>query len=64
MPSNHEALNGDVISLIVGQAVEWGSALRACYAVLPELLDQFRRWVNGVVWKVEKDMLTLSFSLL
>jgi hypothetical protein len=39
VPRDREALNGDVISLIVGQTVEWRLALGACYAVVPNLLN-------------------------
>jgi hypothetical protein len=39
VPSDHEVFNGNVISLIVGQTVEWGLALGACYAFVPEPLD-------------------------
>jgi hypothetical protein len=41
VPSNHEAINGNVVALIVGQMVEWRLTLGACYAFAPELLDRF-----------------------
>ena len=41
VPSNREALNGDVVALIVGQTVEWRMTLGACNAFVPVLLDHF-----------------------
>ncbi len=39
VPSNREAFNGNVVSLIVGLTMEWGLSFGACYAIMPQLLD-------------------------
>jgi hypothetical protein len=41
MPSNREALDGDVVALIVGQTVERRLTLGVCNAFVPVLLDRF-----------------------
>jgi hypothetical protein len=41
VPSNREAINGNVVALIVGQTVERRLTLGACYTFAPELLDCF-----------------------
>ncbi len=41
VPSNREAINGNVVALIVGQTVERRLTLGACYMFAPELLDHF-----------------------
>ncbi len=41
VPSNHEAIDENVVALIIGQMVEWRLTLGACYTFVPELLDCF-----------------------
>ncbi len=48
VPSNCEAINVNVIALIICQVVERRLTLGACYTFVPELLD-------GVVREVEKE---------
>jgi hypothetical protein len=40
VPSNREAIDEDVVALIVGQTVEWRQTLGACNAFVPVLLDR------------------------
>ncbi len=41
VPSNREAINEDVVALIVGQMVERRLTLGACNTFVPVLLDRF-----------------------
>ena len=41
MPSNREALDGDVVALIVGQTVDQRLTLGVCNAFVPVLLGRF-----------------------
>ena len=64
MPSNGDALNGDGVSLLVGQAVDGRLAWRIGNLTRPKLLDSLGGGVGRVVWQVEEHLFAMGFLLL
>jgi hypothetical protein len=63
MPSNGEALNGDGVSLLVGQPTEGRLAWRSGSLTRPKLLDSFGQGSGGMVWQVEEHSLAMKCLL-
>ena len=64
MPSDGKLLNRDVVPRLVGQAAEGWLAWRVGDFSRPQLLDDFRGRVSGVVWEVEEYSSAVSRLLL
>ncbi len=64
MPSNGEVLNGDGVSLLVGQAADGRLAWRIGDSTRPKLLDCLGGGVGRVVWQVEEHLFAMGCLLL
>ena len=64
MPSNREVLNGDGVSLLVGQAADGRLAWRIGDSTRPKLLDCLGGGVGRVVWQVEEHLFAMGCLLL